>query len=96
MVNGRRIWRQEHRYIMEQHLGRALSAKERVHHIDFDTANNSIGNLYLCRSVSAHRTLHNKLEKLLGSAGVVKRLLELDILAFDPSGGNYYICETLK
>jgi len=35
----------EHRYIMEQHLGRPLEKDEIVHHIDGDTLNNNPSNL---------------------------------------------------
>lgn len=37
----------KHRYIMAQHLGRALKKKEQVHHIDGDRSNNDISNLQL-------------------------------------------------
>lgn len=42
-VNGRRIL--EHRYVMEQHIGRELTSSEVVHHIDGDPLNNRIENL---------------------------------------------------
>jgi len=38
---------EEHRYIMEQHLGRKLSRNECVHHIDGNGLNNDINNLQL-------------------------------------------------
>lgn len=44
-VDGRII--REHRYVMEQHLGRKLSCDEYVHHIDFNKTNNQIENLFL-------------------------------------------------
>lgn len=37
----------EHRYIMEQKLGRYLESYEVVHHIDHNKQNNSIENLEL-------------------------------------------------
>jgi hypothetical protein len=43
MVNGIQV--REHRWIMEQHLGRKLESWEHVHHIDGDHLNNSIDNL---------------------------------------------------
>lgn len=37
----------EHRYVMEQHLGRPLEPGETVHHKDGDRANNALSNLEL-------------------------------------------------
>ncbi len=44
-VNGKRI--DEHRYVMQQHLGRKLLRNEVVRHKDKNTLNNSLDNLYL-------------------------------------------------
>ena len=44
----------EHRYVMEQHLGRYLEPNEVVHHIDENPSNNDIGNLRLYSSQSEH------------------------------------------
>lgn len=44
----------EHRYVMEQHLGRYLLPEEVVHHIDEDPANNAIENLRLYSSQAEH------------------------------------------
>jgi endogenous inhibitor of DNA gyrase (YacG/DUF329 family) len=44
----------EHRFIMEQHLGRYLDPKEVVHHIDGDPSNNVIENLELFANQSEH------------------------------------------
>lgn len=48
----------EHRYIMEQHLGRKLLTSEIVHHIDGDGLNNDLSNLELM-SQSDHRREHS-------------------------------------
>lgn len=56
-VNGRRI--HEHRYIMEQHLGRPLLATEHVHHKDGDGLNNDPSNLELL-TVAEHATVTAK------------------------------------
>ena len=37
----------EHRFVMEQHLGRKLERWEEVHHINGDTLNNQLTNLYV-------------------------------------------------
>jgi len=44
----------EHRLIMEQHLGRFLTKKEVVHHINEDTTDNRIENLQLFSSAGQH------------------------------------------
>lgn len=42
-VNGKNV--REHRFIMEQHLGRKLTRDEHVHHINGDSLDNRITNL---------------------------------------------------
>jgi hypothetical protein len=44
-VNG--VWLSEHRYVMEQKLGRKLARNEHVHHKDENTLNNDPDNLEL-------------------------------------------------
>ncbi len=44
----------EHRYVMEQHIGRYLEPDEVVHHIDENPSNNDISNLRLYSSQSDH------------------------------------------
>lgn len=44
----------EHRYVMEQHLGRYLDPAEVVHHIDGNPSNNSLDNLQLFANQSDH------------------------------------------
>jgi hypothetical protein len=57
LPTGGTVW--EHRRVMEQHLGRSLSAKEHVHHRDGNKQNNSIDNLELI-TAAAHASLHHK------------------------------------
>jgi DNA-binding transcriptional regulator YiaG len=59
-VNGKKI--DEHRYVMEQYLGRKLSRDEVVHHKDGNKENNDIENLELM-SLSEHSRQH-----MLGNA----------------------------
>lgn len=49
----------EHRLVMERHLGRKLTPKENVHHIDGDTLNNDPSNLQIVTR-SEHMTIHGK------------------------------------
>lgn len=48
----------EHRYMMEQFLGRSLLSDETVHHLDCDKTNNNINNLIVV-SRSFHIRIHN-------------------------------------
>ena len=56
-VNGKKY--DEHRYIMEQHLGRKLKRHEVVHHIDGNTYNNNVDNLKLT-TLKEHSRFHMK------------------------------------
>ncbi|KKM20339.1 hypothetical protein LCGC14_1646390 [marine sediment metagenome] len=53
---------QEHRLVMEEHLGRYLTKKEIVHHINFDRADNRLGNLHLFKNRSEHTKYHEFLK----------------------------------
>lgn len=54
---GRSGWRYEHRHVMEEHLGRPLTTKEHVHHINGNSLDNRLENLQLI-DPSAHKKLH--------------------------------------
>lgn len=45
--HGDGTWKAKHRVVMAEHLGRALSKSEQVHHKDGDRANNDLSNLQL-------------------------------------------------
>jgi len=83
--DGRRVL--ESRYFMEQKLGRKLSTKEIVHHIDMDETNNleDCSNYFLCKNHSDHMLIHNSL------SNVVKELLAIGILHFQK--GKYIISQ---
>lgn len=62
----RLIWRggkkvRAHRWIMEQHIGRPLTADEHVHHIDGNPLNNELSNLQVIDG-SEHMRLHKCIE----------------------------------
>ena len=48
----------EHRYLIEQKIGRILSGNEIVHHIDGNKLNNDLSNLVLCESIAVHKFEH--------------------------------------
>ena len=71
----------EHRYVMEQHLGRKLLHNEIVHHIDENKSNNNISNLQIM-SKSEHSKLHqinnaNRIKGVIKSNS--KKILQLDL-----------------
>ena len=57
-------WIYEHRLVMEKSLNRRLNNKEVVHHIDGNSLNNNIGNLYLFCGEEEHRQCHLSLQKV--------------------------------
>jgi len=52
-------WIYEHRYIIEQSLGRPLSEDEVVHHLDCDKTNNNPENLIVLANKASHIRLHH-------------------------------------
>jgi hypothetical protein len=54
----------EHRFVMEQMIGRFLKPEEVVHHDDTNTINNDPENLILFKNQSEHRKYHIKLKRL--------------------------------
>ena len=56
--NGKKV--REHRWMMEQHLGRKLLPTEHVHHLNGDPLDNRIENLRVMDQ-NAHIRLHNQI-----------------------------------
>lgn len=68
-VNGKKVY--EHRYVMEQFLGRKLKKGEEVHHINGDKLDNRIENLEVLKMVD-HKKHHR--DKVTGK--FVSRIIE--------------------
>lgn len=58
-IGTKKLYFPEHRYVMEQSLGRLLTDQEVVHHINEITTDNRIENLMLM-TPSEHNRLHAK------------------------------------
>ena len=58
-IKGKTINRLRYRVIIEKYLERKLSSNEIVHHIDHDSTNDDVSNLFIL-SRSEHQSLHRR------------------------------------
>jgi hypothetical protein len=63
----KRGYYREHRYVLEQKLGRYLTPNEEVHHIDGNGLNNDPSNLRLMKNKHYHLKLEHKLGTYKGA-----------------------------
>lgn len=68
--------KENHRRIMEEHLGRKLTKDEAVHHINGNRTDNRLENLVLC-SISEHTSIHHSANE------IIYNLLEQGIVKFN-------------
>jgi hypothetical protein len=66
IVNGKQI--REHRWIMEQHLGRKLKTCEHIHHINGDPLDNRLENLQIVSNSEHQRIEHIERKKIIFSS----------------------------
>ena len=65
----------EHILVAEKKLGRYITKKEPIHHIDFNRQNNKEENLFVCKTTSQHMKIHYSLENIareLFHAGIIE------------------------
>jgi hypothetical protein len=76
----------EYRKIVEEKIGRPLKTEEKIHHINGNTTDNRIENLFVC-SNSQHMKAHTSLYV------IVKPLLDGGIIKFNGNDGIYELNE---
>ena len=81
--NGKRCF--HHVIIAEEAIGRRVSQKEKVHHINFEKTDNQVDNLLICTDRSEHFKLHFQPMTL------IKTLIERNIINFDKTKREYFL-----
>jgi len=79
----------QHNVIMEAFLRRDLNSYEVVHHIDLDKTNDSLINLYLCKTRGIHSIIHKQFRRLARKLAI--ELLRLNMITFDKNKEIYVI-----
>ena len=80
----------EHRLVVEEFIGRYLTEKEVVHHIDNNSFNNEIDNLMVFQNNKEHASFHNKIRRF-GFTNPVKRQINnrwIDLKKLDEELGR--------
>jgi hypothetical protein len=80
----------EHRILKELEIGRELSDREIIHHVDGDKINNKLENLFVCNGQFEHRKLHGQLER------VAMGLVRSGLISFDHKIGEYFIDPNIR
>ena len=78
----------QHRWVMEQVVGKEAIIGMHVHHIDMCKTNNDISNLWLCtptQHMSAHHSFNECCEELMGN------FHKYSEIKFDIEAGKYYL-----
>lgn len=86
MVNvGIKVYKREHRLVLEQNLNRELLSTETVHHINLVKLDNRLDNLFLCESENEHGKIHKSLDS------VVTKLVDDGIIVFNRNIKSYEV-----
>ena len=78
----------QHRWVMEQVVGKKAMIGMQVHHIDMKKTNNDISNLWLCtpqQHMSAHHSFNRCCEELMGN------FHKYSDIKFNVETGKYYL-----
>tara|TARA_R110000868_G_C10799537_1_gene756955 strand:+ start:86 stop:553 length:468 start_codon:yes stop_codon:yes gene_type:complete len=82
-VDDGKAWRKQHILVIEKRLGRRLSEKEAVHHINGIKDDNRDENLFLCSSISEHSAIESSCARIL------KAMIATKEIRFNQETRNY-------
>lgn len=67
-------WILEHKYIVEQFIGRKLKKEEVIHHINEIKTDNRISNLMLFDNQKEHQKFHNKIKQFKQTNPILRQI----------------------